>query len=58
MLLDCKIGGYFPNVCPIKLPNGCPNVNDGVCADAGYDQFAFAGLVYPKAVASASVGIP
>ena len=57
MLLDWVVGGYFPNVCPIRLPNGCPNVNDGVSGDTGYDHVAFDGFTYPKLDAWASVGI-
>ena len=56
-LVDWTVGGYVPNVKPIRFPNGCPNDNDGVWGDTGYVQVAFAGLVYPKLVAWASVGM-
>ena len=51
MLLDCVVGGYVPNVCPMRFAKGCPNVKDGHTAVWGKSQVASAGLRYPRFVA-------
>ena len=57
ILVDCRVGGYVPNVCPTRLPHGCENVRLGHCGLAGKFHVAFDGLTYPRFVASVAVGI-
>ena len=38
ILVDCWVGGKFPNVKPMRFANGCPKLKLGVTADTGYDH--------------------